>query len=184
MAKFTQIQTGIRADFETFEIDLLIDLRDGIREALEHPNMGDPAMQRLFPPAITDDDVEDAAVRLQFHDSLLESRLLGLDALADIFARAEPRRGGKHRVVLVEDEAPLFLGVINDLRLALAARIGIEHVKRRDLEDDDPRAGGIVVLDHLAWLQEQLVRLLDPAASAHQDDPNFIARLESMDSDD
>lgn len=180
MARFTSTRDGVRADLEAFEVDLLTDLAASIREALESDDVTDPALHRLFPVAVEDDEIEDATARLQFHDALLESRLRGLDALTEVLDRAEVRRGEVRRVTLVDDEPALFLGVMNDVRLALAARIGMDHVERRDLAEGDDRLAGLAVLDHLAWLQEQLVRILDPEASAHQDDPAFLRQLRDL----
>lgn len=178
MGRFTRVADGVRMDLEGFEVELLEDLRSAIRDALADPDADDPALRRLFPAAIRGDEIEDAAVRLQFHDALLEARLAGLDALAELLTRSQRRRGDVRRTVLVDDEPALVLGVLNDLRLALAARLGMDSSPRPALDDDDPRRPGLAVIDHLAWLQEQLVRLLDPAATAHQDDPVFLARIE------
>lgn len=177
MARFRRRGGGVQADLERWEVGLIRELRDAIREAIEVPDVEDPALHRLFPTVVPDDELEDAAARMQFHDSLLESKLAGLDALGEILDRARPHRD-RLRVTLADDEPPLFLGVLNDLRLALAARIGMEHVERRDVDADDDRAQGLAIIDHLAWLQEQLVRLLDPLASSHQEDPDFLDRVD------
>lgn len=177
MRHFTRKGDGIRMDLEAFEVELLLDLRDGIRTALEQPDVADPALHRLFPPAVSGDDVEDAAARATTYDHLLEARLAGLDALGELLERAQVRVGGARRVLLTGDEPELVLGVVNDLRLALAARMGADRERPRDLADDDPRAHGLAVVDHLAWLQEQLLRLLDPEATAHQDDPSFLRHV-------
>ncbi len=182
MRHFTRKGDAIRMDLEAFEVDLLLDLRDGVRQALASPDVADPALHRLFPPAVSGDEVEDAAARAQVYDALLTSKRAGLDALGELVERAEVRRSGARRTLLTGDEPDLVLGVLNDLRLALAARMGIDHDRPRNLPDDDPRAHGLAVIDHLAWLQEQLLRLLDPAATAHQDDPEFLRRV--MDSED
>lgn len=176
MKHFTRKGDGIRMDLEAFEVDLILDLRDGIRASLENPDVADPALHRLFPPAVSGDEVEDAAARSTMYDALLQSRINGMNALGDLLDRAEVRRSGARRIVLRGEEPDLVLGVINDLRLALAARMGIER-ERPDLHEDDPRFHGLAVIDHLAWLQEQLLRLLDPEATKHQDDPDFVRRV-------
>ncbi len=178
MKHFTRRGNDVRMELEAFEVELLLDLRDGIRASLENPDVADPAMHRLFPPVVTGDELEDATARALVHDHLLEARLAGLDALGEILQRAEVRRGGSRRTTLRDDEPSLVLGVLNDLRLALAARIGADRVRPTEVPDDDPRAHAMAVVDHLAWLQEQLVRILDPEATAHQDDPEFLRRIE------
>ncbi len=165
-------------DLAAFEVEILLDLRDGIRASLENPDVDDPAMHRLFPTVVEGDELEDATARALVHDHLLMSRLAGLDALGELIERSERKRDGTRRTLLVEDEPNLVLGVLNDLRLALAARIGADRERPTDLAQDDPRAHAMAVVDHLAWMQEQLVALLDPEATAHQNDPEFLRRIE------
>lgn len=153
---------GIRARFAPEEAELLRNLQSGIRQALEEGDADDPVIARLFPRAVTDDDEADVELRRLLHDDLLASRIQGLDALVAILDRGEPHRG-RLRVDLVEDEPLLVLGVLNDLRLAIGARIGIEDLEREDVPQDDPLAYRLAVMDHLGWWQEQLLAILDPA---------------------
>ncbi len=176
---FRRSGNDIRMDLDAIEVEIILDLRDGVRASLSDPDVADPALHRLFPPAVRGDDLEDADARSAFYDDLLTSRLAGLDALGEIVERAEHRRGGRRRTVLVDDEPALVLGVINDLRLALAARIGMDHVEQRDLDADDPMRQAIAILDHLAWMQEQLVRLIDPAIA--DGDEDLLDDLEDSD---
>ncbi len=71
---------------------------------------------------------------------------------------------------LVEEEPVLVLGVLNDMRLALGARVGLDHVELRDLAVDEDTAGSLAVMDYLAMWQEQLLSVLDPPSTAHYDD--------------
>jgi hypothetical protein len=68
-------------------------------------------------------------------------------------------------VVVSADEAPAWLGVLTDLRLALGTRLGVtedNHEELAALPDDDPRAGTFHVYDWLTFLQETLVRAVMP----------------------
>lgn len=156
----------IRMQLDPVEIDLLRSLRDGLRGTLTAGDGGDPVVRRLFPATVVGDDAADRELRRLLHDDLLQSRLSGLEALGDLLDRGVEHRGHV-RVRLDADEAALVLGVLNDLRLAIGARIGVESLDRDDLEDDDPVAYRLAVMDHLAWLQEQLLAILDPASVAH-----------------
>lgn len=151
----------IRMELEEFEVRILRELRDGLRAQLADADSSDPVIDRLFPPAVKDDDLVDVEVRALIHDELLQGRLEALDALTEILDRATPHRG-RHRVELVGDEPGLVLGVLNDLRLALGARVGIQDLDRDEIDEDHPAAWSIAVLDHFAWLQEQLIAELDP----------------------
>ena len=64
-------------------------------------------------------------------------------------------------VDLAEDEPLQVLGVLNDIRLAIGARIDIEAIDRDQVSEDDPVAYPIAVMDHLGWWQEQLLAILD-----------------------
>lgn len=160
---------GIRAQFEPAEVELLHQLEQGVSQSLDRGSATDPVIERLFPTAVSGDQDADAEVRELLRDDLLESRRAGLEALNRILERATPHRG-RLRVQLVDDEPLLVLGVLNDLRLAIGASIGIEQIEREAVTDDDPVAYRLAVMDHLGWWQEQLLDLLgrqDPPDSEH-----------------
>jgi hypothetical protein len=159
----------IRMQLEPIEVDLLRTTRDGVRAALAGGDTSDPIVQRLFPRALAGDDEADAELRRLLHDDLLASRLAGLDALIDLLDRGRPHRGVL-RVDLEGDEPLLVLGVLNDLRLAIGARVGISDLDRNTLDEDDPVTYRLAVMDHLAGMQEQLLAILDPpSVSVHED---------------
>lgn len=152
----------VRIDLEAFERELLTQLRDGLKQLLENPDRDDPAVQRLFPVAVPDDEEADAELRRLIYDDLLRDRLDALDELVTILDRGEKHRAGRLRVVLHDDEPALMLGVLNDLRLTLGSRIGIEHLDRDEVDAEHPAARSLAIMDHLAWLQELLLRAFDP----------------------
>ncbi|MFA9428700.1 DUF2017 family protein [Egicoccus sp. AB-alg2] len=160
---------AIRMQLEAVEVDLLRSMRDALREALLGGDPDDPVVQRLFPTAVSGDREADRELRGLLHDDLLASRLTGLEELTALLDRGVEHRG-QLRVRLQPEEATLVLGVLNDLRLAIGARIGIEDLDRDDVDPDDPVAYRLAVMDHLAWLQEQLLAILDPSAVAHYGD--------------
>lgn len=152
---------------EPAEAELLTSLRAGLYAALEGADPGDAVVARLFPPAVVGDETADADLRALLHDDLLQSRLAGLDALTAILDRAEPHRG-RLRVDLVDDEPLLVLGVVNDIRLAIGARVGPEAMEAREaLPADDPLQARMAIMDHFAWWQEQLLAILDPPSVSH-----------------
>lgn len=160
---------GIRMTLTTAEADLLRDLVEQIRYLLDHPEPDDPVRQRLFPATVTGDDEQDAELRGLVYDDLLAGRLAGLEEIVGYLDRGRRVRGGLH-VDLRPEEAALVLGVLNDLRLALGARVRIEDIDRSELSDAHPAFATVVLIDHLGWWQEQLLRILDPASVAHYDD--------------
>jgi hypothetical protein len=169
MRTFRRHGERIRMQLEPIEVDLLRNTRDGVRAALAGGDVTDPIVKRLFPRTLDGDDEADAELRRLLHDDLLAARLAGLDALVEVLERGSPHRGHL-RVDLRDDEPLLVLGVLNDLRLAIGARIGIEDLDRRQVEEDDPVSYRLAVMDHLAGMQEQLLAILDPpSVSVHRD---------------
>ena len=154
----------IRVELEEFELELLRNLPEGLRVLLGDHDTDDPAIQRLFPAAVTDDRSTDREVRELIFDDLLRQRLDAVDEVTAILERATRKRTRWH-VDLDGDESALLLGVLNDLRLTLGARVGIEQLTRDDIDEEHPAAPTLAVMDHLAWFQEQLIRVLDPAVA-------------------
>lgn len=160
---------GVRMQLDAIEVDLLHGLEQGLRAALEGNDIDDPVVARLFPPTVGGDDEADRELRGLIHDDLLRSRLASLDTLLALLERGT-RRGRGIRVDLVDEEPLLVLGVLNDLRLAIGAQVGIGSLEREQLDPDDPVTYRVAVMDHLAWLQEQLLQVLDPASTRVHDE--------------
>lgn len=166
---FVRHGDAVRMQLRDEEVGLLRRLRDELHTVLTHGSPDDPVAARFFPATVSGDDEADAELRRLIHDDLLESRLVALD---EVLAYLE--RGERHRrrlvVDLVEEEPVLVLGVLNDMRLALGARVGLDHVELRDLTVDEDMAGSLAVMDYLAMWQEQLLSVLDPSSTAHYDE--------------
>ena len=143
------------------EVELLRSMRDGLRAVLESGEPDDPVIDRLFPAAVSDDPEADTELRRLLRDELLTSRLSALDDLHALLEQGRAARGGL-RVDLDGEQAVLVLGVLNDLRLAIGARVGIEQIEREQLPTDEATTQRLAVMDHLGWLQEQLLAVLDP----------------------
>lgn len=171
----------IRWQLQAVEVNLLHAARDGLRAVLQGGDPADPVVARLFPASISNDPEADEELRAMLYPDLLATRLAGLDDLHALLERGSRHRGGL-RVDLEADEAILVLGVLNDLRLAIGARAGVgrrdqqdpghEDPARADLDGEDParvahetdeqRTQRLAVMDHFAWLQEQLLAIIDP----------------------
>lgn len=143
------------------EVELLRSMRDGLRAVLESGEPDDPVVARLFPAAVSDDPEADTELRRLLRDELLTARLTALDDLHELLEHAQRSRGGL-RVDLDGEQAVLVLGVFNDLRLAIGARVGVEQVEREQLPTDEATTRRLAVMDHFGWLQEQLLAVLDP----------------------
>ena len=118
----------------------------------------DPAEARLFPDAYAADPQASADFRRFTENSLREAKLTN----AAVVRSTLERSGSK--VQLSDGEAQAWLMTLNDLRLALGARL--EIVEEGDAErlarlpEDDPRSDTLAVYDFLTWLQDSLVNAL------------------------
>jgi hypothetical protein len=167
---FARHGDGVRMQLRSAEVELLRRLRDEMVSVLTEAPPDDPVRARLFPTTVTGDEDADADLRGMIHDELLLSRLTALDDLLALLDRGERVRG-RWVVDLAEEEPTLVLGILNDIRLALGARVGWDVVSERDAAlDDEAVAGSLAVMDHLAGWQEQLIVVLDPDALRHYDE--------------
>ena len=158
---FTRHGERVRMRLEDVEVELLRSMQQALRETLESGEPTDAVVRRLFPPTVVADEEADEQLRAMLRDDLLTGRLRGLDALVELLDRGR-WRGSTLQVELEDDEAQLVLGVLNDLRLAIGARIDIENLDREGVDPEDPVTYRLAVMDHFAWLQECLLRVLDP----------------------
>ncbi len=166
---FSPAGDGVRMHLEPAEVDLLRQLIDGLTTTLDTADADDPVIERLFPTAVDGDTSADRELRRLLRDDLLERRREGISALGRILGRARRTRRGAVVADLEADEPHLVLGVLNDLRLAIGARIGIEELDRSTLVHDEQTAYRVRVMDHLGWFQEQLLDVIDPEAGVHRE---------------
>jgi Domain of unknown function (DUF2017) len=142
------------------EVAVLRGLPDQLRSVLAEGG-DEPVNQRLFPPAYLDvaDIEQDSEYQRLMHDDLVSEKLANLDLVTDTLARgtASVRRW---TVELTEEEAAAWLGVLNDLRLALGVRLDITEDYDGEVDDADPRAPAFRLLSYLGWLEEQLLDAL------------------------
>ena len=116
----------------------------------------DPAVARLLPNAYDDD--QDASDFRRFTERDLRD---GKVQHASTVLQEIERSGEKITVRSPES----WLGTLNDARLAIGTRIQISednHEELANLPEGDPRAGLFHVYDWLTFLQESLVRCLEP----------------------
>ncbi len=167
---FVRHGESVRMQLRDEEVDLLRRLRDELAAVLQEGDRGDAVTRRFFPAAVTGDDEADDELRRLMHDDLLQSRLTALEEVLGYLDRGHRVRR-RHVVDLVEGEPVLVLGVLNDMRLALGARVGFDLLEARDgIDADDPRVPTLAVMDYLAMWQEQLLAVLDPVSTAHYDE--------------
>jgi hypothetical protein len=150
----------VRVRLAQDEVAVLRGLPDQLRTVLGEGE-DEPVSRRLFPPAYLDvADVErDAEYRRLMHDDLVKEKLANLDLVTSSLERGSTSVR-RWTVELTEEEATAWLGVLNDLRLALGVRLDITEDFDGDVDDADPRAPALRLLSYLGWLEEQLLDAL------------------------
>lgn len=132
----------------------------------------DPAVARLLPDAY--DDPEDARDFRRFTENdLRQSKMQHALTVVE-----EIERSGEKVSVTSTDS---WLRLLNDARIAIGTRIQISennHEELAGLPDDDPRSGLFHVYDWLTFLQESLVRCMDPELYGFSDDDVPVAEDE------
>jgi hypothetical protein len=161
-AGFRRSGDRIEYDFTGHEVALMHSLAVGLDETLSAAgdDDGDAVLDRLLPAAYGDDDAEASAEFAGYtRDRIAAAKRLRLRLLlemlgADDEALARAQEVGV-AVSLDADTAHSWLLALNDVRLALATRIGTDRLA-------DPRLGPIgEVYDWLGWLQSGLLDALD-----------------------
>jgi hypothetical protein len=142
------------------EVAILRGLPDQLRTVLGE-GQDEPVNRRLFPPAYLDvANIEhDTEYHRLMHDDLVKEKLANLDLVTDTLSRGSSSVR-RWTVELTGEEAAAWLGVLNDLRLALGVRLDITEDYDGDVDDTDPNAPAFRLLSYLGWLEEQLLDAL------------------------
>lgn len=162
---FKRVGDRIRVRLGPQEAQVLRGLPDQLRGVLTAEaapgGQPDPVAARLFPPAYKDvaDQEREEEYRTLVHDDLLAAKLANLDLVAGTLERGTVSLR-RFTVDLTEEEAMAWLGVLNDLRLALGVRLGIEEDFDGRVDESDPSAPAMHLLAYLGWLEELLVEAL------------------------
>ena len=129
----------------------------GIQEEADTPD--DPVLLRLFPEAYDEDPDASADFRRFTERDLRQTKLSHALTVQDCLERSG------EKVLFPLSLGPSWLGFMNDVRLALGERIGIDdefHDQVAELPEDDPRLAMVGVYDWLTYLQDSLVQIMLP----------------------
>jgi Domain of unknown function (DUF2017) len=150
----------VRVRLAQDEVRILRGLPDQLRAVLAE-DTDEPVNRRLFPPAYLDvADIEhDTEYHRLMHDDLVKEKLANLERVTETLARGSSSVR-RWTVELTDEEAAAWLGVLNDLRLALGVRLDITEDYDGDVDDTDPQAPAFRLLSYLGWLEEQLLEAL------------------------
>lgn len=138
----------------------------------DDPDDHHPSWQRLYPRTTADPRL-DRDLRDLVHPDLVEGRREALEqvgeALADVADDAQS-------IELDDEQAVAVLGVVNDVRIAMAAAIdlpGLLATHDGELPESLPEStlAAAELVDWMGFLQEQVLASLAPESQSHFDDP-------------
>lgn len=116
----------------------------------------DPVLDRLFPPGY-DDPAEALEFRRFTELGLRQQKVASARIVLGMLDDAD-------KITLSPEEAQAWLTTLNDVRLALSVRLGIEtaadHERLQALDEDDERFTLYQVYDFCTYLQDSLIRAL------------------------
>lgn len=132
---------------------VLVGMSDSDRPA-QQPT--DPALARLLPDGYRDDPVAAEEFRRFTQADLRSGKRAAAVAVRD-------RLGAGGRLALDDPAAVRWLGSLNDLRLAMGARLDVTEETYDQIETlapGDPRRAALSTFAWLGWLEETLVAAL------------------------
>jgi hypothetical protein len=155
-------QDRLHVLLEPGEVDVLAALAGGLAQRLRGAAAGDDLLERLAPRVSHADDAVDRELRAMLSVDLHSDRAARLDDLVELLRRGDvDAEGGQVRIVLDRARAERVIQSLNDLRIGLAATVGLDRIPREDLPPDDPRHETMRLVDALAWLQGGLIEFVD-----------------------
>jgi hypothetical protein len=142
---------GFDLRIPTAEREVLGTIPDMLRALLVDGDAADPALQRLYPKAFTDDEDASAEFHDITHDELLEQRLAAIDTM-------ERTLRSDH---VTEGELIAWLAALNDVRLVLGVRLAVtEEATAADFAGDPEAERAYELYRYLSYLEEHVVDAL------------------------
>jgi hypothetical protein len=151
---------GARMFFEPIESEVVAASLADLLAALGPDGLAadDPVYRRLYPAGYRDDPQAVESFRDLTEETLRTERQDRAEQCAADLAGARPHR--RRSTVTVDAEGGRrWMQVLNDLRLALGTRLGIEEDDDYiDVDPDDPQARSYAIYTFLTGMQDALVR--------------------------
>ena len=132
------------------EREVLAELPGQLHELLDG---GDASLERLFPPAHTDDPAAEQEYRQLVGSGLVDGKLA---ALGELHRTAHADR-------LTPEELESWLGALESLRLVLGTQLDISEESYSAYDPSSPEAPRLGLYHWLSWLQEEAVQALATA---------------------
>jgi hypothetical protein len=160
MKPFQRSGTVLVAVLEPIEADILLELAGEVATLLQSASSrpGDPALARLLPDGYRDDDEAAADFRRYTQGGLVERKVQNAMVLRETLSAAA-RATGPTPIQLDDRAAGAWMRALADMRLSLAARLGITD---EESIPSDPDLADLY--DWLAFVQDSLVRALEASS--------------------
>ncbi len=157
MRQFRARPDGVSVTFTDGEANLLASVAGQLVDLLGASNdrAGDPALERLLPDGYRDNPEDAEEFRRFTQAELVDDKVAGARTIIETLTQRTVR--GKVQLTLTDAEALAWLRSLNDLRLALAARLGIVDEYSSPRLDDDNYA----IYLWLGQVQYSLLRAVD-----------------------
>ncbi|MGX5680044.1 DUF2017 domain-containing protein [Schumannella luteola] len=146
MMPFRREGDDLAATFTTVEVELMSELIEQVGELLAFREASDPAIARLLPDAYRDDAEAASEFRRLMEDDLVSRKQANASVVRDSLGDGHVRLGA--------GAVQSWLRALTDLRLVIAARLGIEH-------DEDRGADDPFLQDVYGWLGYVQSSILD-----------------------
>jgi NADPH:quinone reductase-like Zn-dependent oxidoreductase len=161
MAELRPVDGGLRFVLDADEVHLIVTFAGSLahRVSSRSGDAHDPILARFAPTASRGDEDAARELRAMMLDGLMDTRQARLEALCDALDSWGGGAGVAH--TLDRAEAERLVEVLNDLRLALGASVGIEALDRDELPVDDHRIDTLHLMDHLGWMQGRLIDFVE-----------------------
>ena len=160
MRGFHATANGISITFGVEDARMLADLSTQIATLIadRDDQVSDAAIDRLFPAAYRGNDADATEFRRFTEEELADEKVS--NALSMGRALEVPATDGKVHVTLDQAATFAWLRSFTDIRLALAARLGIE-TEQSEIPTDDASSYTFAIYNWLGELQFSLVHAVD-----------------------
>ena len=161
MSGFRRVRGGDAvASFSVEEASMLADLARQVSTLIagRADTAHDPALERLLPDAYRDNAEHADEFRRFTEEHLADGKMRNATAIAD--ALSAPSARGKVEVRLDATAAGAWMRSLTDLRLTLAARVGIVDESMPSPRDDSEEML-LAIYEWLGYQLETLIRAID-----------------------
>jgi hypothetical protein len=162
---FIRRRDDLVAVFERPEVDILTQLATDVQALLADADQVDPlspssrALGRLLPAAYRDDGENDAEFRRFTAESLIDRKTRNAQAVLETLGHGDPSERTLS-VILDAGGAQAWLRCLTDIRLTIAAGLGLEHDGDEQKVDRHDRFA-LEVYGWVGFVQETLLGALE-----------------------